>query len=376
MQLKKLIVSLLPIISVPLKLLAKLLDWCSQETYKEPQALAKLRALHEDSQGSCLLEKPLRQPAYDVAIIVPCYNVEAYVADCIASILQQQTRYSYKVILIDDGSTDKTGAILDSYAEQEKITVVHQENQGLAQARNVGLQLSAGKYVLFVDSDDRLAANALETLVELAYRTQKKIINGNYVYIDTEGKVLRTNPDFPKTGPVDPLTAVPGFAWGKLYAAELFARAGFPKGYWFEDTQFRKIICKLTRDCYNTEQVVYHYRYRPQSISKAVKTDVRLLDSLYVYLQLHKDSKLLGLSFEQSDYDYLLEHILYTGFRTMGLPRQVQKLVFCAWREFLEQEQVHYTTDKVLLQPLEQSLREGKFWSYLVICLTTVHRIK
>ena len=94
-----------------------------------------------------------------ISIIVPVYNVEEYLKECIDSIINQ-TYKRIEIILVDDGSTDKSGKICDDYAKIDKrIKVVHKENGGLSDARNVGISVSSGKYIAFVDSDDWVEKN-------------------------------------------------------------------------------------------------------------------------------------------------------------------------------------------------------------------------
>ena len=99
-----------------------------------------------------------------ISVIVPVYNVERYLRRCVDSILHQ-TYQDLEVLLVDDGSTDASGAICDEYAAQEeRVTAVHQKNGGLSAARNAGLERAQGTYLCFVDSDDFLDSRMLETL--------------------------------------------------------------------------------------------------------------------------------------------------------------------------------------------------------------------
>ena len=101
-----------------------------------------------------------------VSVIVPVYNVAPYLEQCLDSIVNQSYR-NLEIILVDDGSTDKSGAICDRYAEQDsRIQVVHKENGGQSSARNVALDMMTGEWVLFVDSDDWIELNTLELLLE------------------------------------------------------------------------------------------------------------------------------------------------------------------------------------------------------------------
>ena len=105
-----------------------------------------------------------------VSVIVPCYNVEEYLRDCLDSLLAQ-SHADFEVVCIDDGSNDSTGSILTEYASRDSRIVVHrQANAGLSAARNAGMELARGEYVIFVDSDDKLRPETLSELVDIAGR--------------------------------------------------------------------------------------------------------------------------------------------------------------------------------------------------------------
>ena len=103
----------------------------------------------------------------EISVIVPVYNVDNYIEQCVESVVNQ--KYSdFELLLIDDGSKDRSGKICDRYAENDaRIKVVHQQNKGVSVARNVGVALSTGKYITFLDSDDWLDQDFLETAVNL-----------------------------------------------------------------------------------------------------------------------------------------------------------------------------------------------------------------
>ena len=103
-----------------------------------------------------------------ISVIVPIYKVERYLVRCLDSIVNQTYR-NLEIILVEDGSPDNCGAICDDYARlDERIRVIHQENRGLSAARNAGLDIMSGEYLMFVDSDDRLKSNILQSLFEKA----------------------------------------------------------------------------------------------------------------------------------------------------------------------------------------------------------------
>lgn len=99
-----------------------------------------------------------------ISFIVPCYNVESYINTCVDSIVNQNF-LNIEVVLVDDGSSDNTGAICDEYAEKDnRIHVIHQDNLGVSQARNSGLEVAKGKWIWFADSDDYIKEDSLKIL--------------------------------------------------------------------------------------------------------------------------------------------------------------------------------------------------------------------
>ena len=136
-----------------------------------------------------------------ISIIVPVYNVESYLRQCLDSILMQDFN-DYELLLIDDGSPDNCGNICDGYASKDpRIRVIHQENGGLSAARNTGLDNSASEYIAMVDSDDiLLSTRYLSTLLDVCNDTDRwhkvqwkaQLIGSNYVQYLT-GKTLSQN---------------------------------------------------------------------------------------------------------------------------------------------------------------------------------------
>ena len=111
-----------------------------------------------------------------VSVIIPVYNVKPYLNECLNSVINQT--YSYlQIVLVDDGSTDDSGRICDEYAlKDERITVIHKENQGLGAARNTGMQIATGKYIIFLDSDDYWDVDTIEKLVNTAEKDELQVV--------------------------------------------------------------------------------------------------------------------------------------------------------------------------------------------------------
>ncbi|MBR3795246.1 MAG: glycosyltransferase family 2 protein [Clostridia bacterium] len=122
----------------------------------------------------------------DISIIVPCYNADRYLNICLES-LKAQKQPEIEMILIDDGSTDATGAILDRFAEGEpRAKVIHVKNGGVSSARNRGLELAGGRYIAFMDADDALEENSLQLLYQHAVRSGAQIVSANHTLFEVE----------------------------------------------------------------------------------------------------------------------------------------------------------------------------------------------
>lgn len=120
--------------------------------------------------------------SYKISVIVPIYNIEEYIPECIESIVRQ-THSNLQIILVDDGSVDSSGKICDTYARQDnRIQVIHQENAGLVMARKAGLEVANGDYIGFVDGDDYIEADFYETLLNFIVEDQVDFVHTGCIY--------------------------------------------------------------------------------------------------------------------------------------------------------------------------------------------------
>ena len=168
--------------------------------------------------------------ASDISVIVPCYNAERYLRVCLES-LKAQKSPRIQMILIDDGSVDGTGAILDAFAKTEpRALVVHKENGGVSSARNCGLSLATGRYITFMDADDALEEGSFMRLYQAAIRTGCQILSAEHVLFD-EARGCRVKVEVPDVVQQPAVIAreiihmhrIYNNIWNKLYVRELFA---------------------------------------------------------------------------------------------------------------------------------------------------------
>ena len=228
-------------------------------------------------EGSSLGGKEKYMPK--ISVIVPIYNVEKYLNRCIDSITNQ-TYKNLEIILVDDGSPDNCGKICDEYAGNDsRIRVVHKANGGSSSARNAGLDIMTGEYVMFVDSDDYIAPDCVEYLFGLMDRFSAKICIGDYEATDSGRYEFGQNPErveqisgkeaVERQFGKDTLQYVSPCA--KLYARRLFAKLRFPEGRLIDDegTMYRALYA--CDKVVVSKRVVYAYYYNSESITKRPK---------------------------------------------------------------------------------------------------------
>ena len=207
-----------------------------------------------------------------ISIIVPIYNVEPFLPQCIESILHQTYR-NLEILLIDDGSTDRCGEICDEYARIDtRIRVFHIDNRGLAAARNLGIRESRGEYIGFVDSDDWIEPNMYEILLQRLIETGSDISA-----CDARIECGRNHP--PKEMPpqevykgIDAIRAMiysrlRTCVWNKIYKRILWNSISFPEGHTSEDIATLYIILMKAHAVSYIPEFLYHYRMRDNSIT-------------------------------------------------------------------------------------------------------------
>lgn len=211
-----------------------------------------------------------------VSVIIPIYNVEKYLEECVESVLCQ-TYQNLEILLVDDGSPDGCGAICEEYAQKDKrVKVIHKENGGLSDARNAGLDVCRGDYIVFVDSDDCIHPQMIERLYNLLMKYQADMAICSFQDIEENEMPLYAKYDvqgkeycFEKENIMNQLQSrnlLTVVAWNKIYKARLFENIRYPKGYIHEDEFIiHKLLHLCTRTVY-TEEKLYYYRKRGDSI--------------------------------------------------------------------------------------------------------------
>lgn len=214
-----------------------------------------------------------------LTVVIPVYNVEKYLNRCIESILLQEWK-NYDILLVDDGSTDRSPQICDDYVQAyDFISVIHKENGGLSEARNTGISQAKGEYVYFPDSDDWLEPDAFMALAEVLESQKFDIISFNREFVKGEEDAIVSEPEVTqvfegKDAFVQMLkhSYITGFANDKIYRKSLFIDNNilFPKGKYYEDLGTNYKLFLSAKKVYATNQKYYHYLIdNPDSITQS-----------------------------------------------------------------------------------------------------------
>lgn len=328
------------------------------------EARACLAAIRPDRAPSCIC--PPREAAEDagalVDVIVPVYNAARWLPACLSSVFGQKTDFPFRVVAVDDGSTDASGELLDA-CKDPRLTVLHQENRGLSGARNAALDVSGAPWIYFLDADDMLAEGALQALVDCARQTGARLVEGAHDIVDTGG-ALHSHVPHP-AGALDVMRDCTGFACGKLFEAALFDRVRFPAGCWFEDSIMKQLLLPMLRaegsKIWGIERSVFSYRVNPTGITQGGKRDPRSVDCVWLTLSLHRDRRALGLPDDQDYYEYLLNSLALSLRRLALLGEEAQRAAFVLYRELLRGEMAAFTTERGGWKVLEDAMRQGQF---------------
>ena len=206
-----------------------------------------------------------------VSIIVPIYNIEGYIRECIDSILAQ-TYSDFELILVDDGSPDNCGRICDDYAKGDnRIKVVHKVNGGISSARNAGLEVAKGEWIMHVDGDDWIEPDMIESLIEAAQVTGADLVFGDFMkYGPSAGyNKLPTWGSDKKKSMSNYLAYTMTTIWGSIAKRSLYADHSLksPEDISYcEDFHLIVRLCHFAKKVVNVHRPFYHYRYRPTSI--------------------------------------------------------------------------------------------------------------
>ncbi|UQZ85697.1 putative glycosyltransferase EpsJ [Paenibacillus konkukensis] len=282
-----------------------------------------------------------------VSIVVPIYNMEAYLERCLDALLTQ-TLTAIEIIAVNDGSTDRSGHILDRYARQDKrIIAIHKKNGGVSSARNEGMRAASGEFIGFVDPDDWVDGHMYETLYEQAVSEDADIVMCTYIRefgthakekmfqlpekVSYDGQEVRDHLLRRLIGPLNEEIASPelldawGTVWSKLYRADLLQRNGLS----FvdlkivgtnEDSLFNIHACYHARKFVFINKPFYHYwRVNDSSVTTGYKPDLKeQWFSLYQFMEDFIEANGLPSEYRQALHNRICLNTLGLGLNTIS----------------------------------------------------------
>lgn len=215
-------------------------------------------------QWKIMAEQPL------VSVIVPVYNRHKYLSKCLDSLLAQTYR-NLEIILVDDGSTDDSLDICRRYAaNDDRCTVVTQANAGVARARNVGMNIAKGRYIMFVDSDDYVSSDYCQSAINELTKTGADVCCMSFIDVKLNGQTIKHARNLPagmitKQQALE-ITIDDSYLWDKAFRADLIKQFAFPENKLYEDVYVvYKIFAVAQSFCY-VPQPSYYYVVRQDSI--------------------------------------------------------------------------------------------------------------
>lgn len=303
------------------------------------------------------------KPDLDLSIIVPVYNMGAYVGECLDSILSQVTNASFEVIVINDGSTDGSlDAIKARMISDQRIVLVDQGNKGYSGARNIAIDLTRGRRLCFVDADDMIAPDHVNNLLSLFDSHRCDFVTSRFTYIDQNGNHLRLSAD-PRNH---------GAPWGRIYDRKIWKDIRFPEGYWFEDTLQAFCIDSRYTEFKASDELGYFYRVHADSQCSKSPHTYKSLDSYWILEDMLELCRKLSIPISQRIYDLTLVQLgpLLRG-RTNILKKHERKILFSACCDLLNGTAEFDSLQTTMSGPwrdLEKAYRTRNYLQWILAC--------
>lgn len=311
-----------------------------------------------------------------ISVIIPAYKVEKYIGRCLESVINQSYK-NLEIIIIDDGSPDNTGKIIDEYARLDnRIKVVHKENGGVSIARNIGLSMTTGKYIAFADSDDVLDEKLYEKLYNLIIKYEAdvsfcelfRIIEGDEI-IAPNCEVIEKEASIEEAIKMVLLNNdIGNYLSVKLFKKELFNEIKFPENRTYEDVStIYKLLDKANKVAYTNEKLYCYLIGRDGAITSSF-SEKKIKDSMIAYYSQYK--------FLVSKYPTIREYVslIYAKMYTSAL----EKMCLNDYDELFESEEVNnrYNDFKDAIQKVDNKTLEEYLEDYRLVSMLVLKQSK
>lgn len=261
-----------------------------------------------------------------ISIVVPVYNVENYLYQCLNSLVNQ-TLEEIEIIVVNDGSTDQSSEILSDFEKHypHKIKCIHQVNQGISAARNNGVTIATGEYLAFIDSDDFIELNTYEELLNLANNADIVLCDIEYYWDSNNAKnyvmkglsPLYNDVKMPNRALLSPL-----FSWNKIFKREFYLKNNitFHLGTWYEDLEPMTFMLAMADEVHYLEKTLIHYRQRNNSIMSSRNEKCKdIFDVLEDIVVRFKENDLFDKFEKELEYLFIENLLLFGQYRFLAL---------------------------------------------------------
>lgn len=278
-----------------------------------------------------------------VSVIIPVYNVEKFLEECLNSILRQ-TYKNLEIILVDDGSTDSSGTICDNYKLlDDRIKVIHKKNGGLSDARNAGIDVAIGDFISFIDSDDYVSEIFIEVLLSGVNNKDCKVAalsqltdfwdGENSLKLDsTTKKVIFKKVTSKNALKLMLYQQIPTGAPFKIYHRSVFENIRFPYGYYYEDVATTYKTFENTQNVMLVKATIYAYRKRRNSIIRQPFSEKKL-SAIKIFEELKSDKIINELDLKSAAYSRAFAMMFSVFLQVPPKNINTQKIIWKKIRE-------------------------------------------
>lgn len=293
----------------------------------------------------------------EIDIVIPVYNVEKYLEHCLDSIFSQSFQ-NFRIIAVNDGSTDQSGKILEDYVKKYpgKIEVITKENGGQSSARNRGVESSTSPYLMFLDSDDHLKQNMVEKLYEAIKKVDADMAICEFSYVSENGEVIRKSDQQLKENELMNLKTMPSLLladpapWNKIYKRSLFIENNmrYPEGVWYEDLRCTTKLYAVASKVVYIKDNLYDYIVHTNSVMNNSNWQRQrdILDALKEIIQFYKEKGMINRVKDELEFLTLFHVYVLASTRLVIMNKKTE--IIKEFRQFLIANFPNYKKNKYL----------------------------